>query len=298
MRRIQRDCEDQRPRHQADEGRKDLVAEDREGQHHSCPDQDVHQPLGQSRLGGAVGRESRTHGWAPRCAQALELPSLRYNPDDHFLGDEHHDDDDDERQQAVEPAFETNLVAEGEAERLQDHELRQEQDDPGEEVPAKGHQAAGLRLEVSRDPVLDRDRHLQENLEQDGRQQRCGEGVDGDLARILDEEIQDQQVDQHGGEVPDEQSLTVGRSLCRCRQERFCFHRFGLPEYSMRFIVRPHPSLRPLDRQPGVDPHLHALPPAREPCSIGRASRLSSIEPGPEAGPSPAATSWPRPVPR
>ena len=62
VRRIQRDRQDQRPRHQADEGRKDLVAEDRQGQHQSCPDQDVHQPLGQSRLDGAVGREGRTHG--------------------------------------------------------------------------------------------------------------------------------------------------------------------------------------------------------------------------------------------
>ena len=44
MRRIQRDRQDQRPRHQADEGRKDLVAEHRQGQHQSCPDQDVHQP--------------------------------------------------------------------------------------------------------------------------------------------------------------------------------------------------------------------------------------------------------------
>jgi hypothetical protein len=72
--------------------------------------------------------------------------------------------------------------------------------------------------------VLDSDRQLQQHLQQHGSQQRCGEGVDEYLARVLDEQIQHHQVDQDGREVTDKLALPVRESLSRARHECFAGH--------------------------------------------------------------------------
>src|SRR5436853_425237 len=77
----------------------------------------------------------RMHGRAGAGRGAAQPP---VETNDRLLGHEHDDEHDDEWNDPVQDAVEADLVAEGERERFEDHELRPEQHEPGEEEAPEG----------------------------------------------------------------------------------------------------------------------------------------------------------------
>ena len=148
---------------------------------------------------------------------------------DGFFGDEHHDDDDDQDHDSVEGPAEIDVVAERKRKRLENDELGTEQDDPRGEETHELRKAARLGFEIGRDAVLERNRRLQQHLQHHGGEQGDRERVDDDVLGVLDEQVQHREIDQDPGEVPEEQSLLVGRPLRRgWQQEALFFSCHGL----------------------------------------------------------------------
>src|SRR5688572_18156953 len=123
------------------------------------------------------------------------------DPHDDLFGEQHRHDDDDQRDDPVKNSVEMHVMPEREGDRLEDHEFRAEQHQPGAEE-AQGH-PGGARLsgEKAGDLVLDGDGQLEEDLQQHGREQRNRESTDMNAGPIFGEKIKHRQVDQDAGKV-------------------------------------------------------------------------------------------------
>src|SRR5205085_4019495 len=105
---------------------------------------------------------------------------------DHQLLEQEHDDDhDDQPHDPMEHAVELHEVAKCDRQRLQDHELRPEQDQPGNEELERRPRETRLARKKAKYVMLGNYRPFEQELQQNGREEERGEIVDVDLARIF-----------------------------------------------------------------------------------------------------------------
>src|SRR5215213_9717578 len=156
---------------------------------------------------------------SPAMRTLLLSSELAIETDHQLLDDHHRDDDDDQPDDPVEYALEAHAFADGNIERFEDHELGSEQDQPRAEEAQSLPPAARLSLELARHPVLDRNRPLQKELEDDRCKHHRREGLNEHLVGVLIEQAEHDQVDECPDEVEQEKPLPVRRNIDRSGHE-------------------------------------------------------------------------------